>query len=61
MVQGGLYWTAITIFACIKNSEDLPMKSGLIYELGWADSESYRFVGYGDGWGGCVCFRADGG
>ena len=32
MVQGGLYWTAITIFECIKNSEDLPMKSGLIYE-----------------------------
>ena len=32
MVQGGLYWTAITIFACIKNSEDLPMKLGLIYE-----------------------------
>lgn len=32
MVQGGLYWTAITIFARIKNSEDLPVKSGLIYE-----------------------------
>ena len=32
MVQGGLYWAAITIFARIKNSEDLPMKSGLIYE-----------------------------